>query len=26
DQMPRVNGNAGQRLYINFTTYTGKIE
>lgn len=22
----RVTGNAGQRLYINFTTYTGKIE
>jgi len=26
DDQERVSGNAGQRLYINFTTYTGKIE
>ena len=26
DDQDRVTGNAGQRLYINFTTYTGKIE
>jgi len=26
EDQERVTGNAGQRLYINFTTYTGKIE
>jgi hypothetical protein len=26
DDQDRVTGNAGQRLYINFTTNTGKIE
>jgi hypothetical protein len=26
DDQERVTGNAGQKLYINFTTNTGKIE